>query len=145
MGSCAYTAAAHICFICDNKRRSYRIKGLGGFLIVIADSGDYGADLLRRHIQIIQQTERHNCAALGMVNAVHDISDIVKIGGYHSKLGLPWVAVKSLHYHPDGGCNFFYMGKGMLGIALRRNGCVGILYIGSDIGIAFYIFICDIT
>ena len=112
---------------------------------MIADSGYDIAYLLRRHIEVIQQTESHNSTALCVVNAVYNIADIVKISGYHSKLHLAFVIAKTLKDHFYRIRNLFNVSKGMFGIALSLDRRIGILYICVYIGILSDILISNIA
>ena len=52
-----------------------------GRVVVVADGRAHGCDLIRGHAQLVQNTERHHRAALGMVDAVDDVADVVHIPG----------------------------------------------------------------
>lgn len=63
-----------------------RVHGNARSLVVISYRGDYDGYLVGGHTHIIENTECHYRAALGMVYAVYEVSDVVQIGGYFGEL-----------------------------------------------------------
>ena len=107
------------------------------------DGGDDGTDLIHRHLQPIQQTKRHDGAALGVVGAVDDVADVMEKSGDLGKLHLPCRILQRFQDHGSRVRCFFHMGKGMLRVAdgsERHVGTADVLpnvRILADIGVSY--------
>ena len=123
-------------------KSSYRYKGGGGF-VMVPDGGDNGADLLRRHTQLVQKTERHNGAALGMVRPVDDVADIVHDSGNLGKLRRALVIAQLRQNHGGYLCHLFHTGKGMLRKAQAFQCLIRPADIGHNVRILLDVFVCD--
>ena len=77
----AHTAAANVGLVGDDEGGGNGIHRLCRALVVVADGGDDGTDLIHRHLQPVQQTKRHDGAALGVVGAVDDVADVMEKSG----------------------------------------------------------------
>lgn len=75
----AHTAAAHVAFVGYDKRGGDFADRECCAFIVVANSGDNLGDVLARHTHLVQKTEGHHGAGLGVVDSVDDIADVVHV------------------------------------------------------------------
>ena len=136
-------AAAHIGFVGNNQRRRNGIQGLGGGFVMVSDGGDNGADLLRRHTQLVQKAESHNGTALGVIRPVDDVADIVHDPGNSGKLRRALVIAQLRQDHGGYLCHLFHMGEGMLRKAQAFQRLIRPADIGHNVRILFDVFVCD--
>ena len=144
----AHTAAAHIGFVRQNQRRGHGVHRDARALVVVADGGGDGGDLLRIKASLVQDAEGHDGAALAVVHPVHQVADVVEIGGDLCHLHRPLRMIQRLQ---DIACHFRHMGhmgKAVLRIAQSDEGFVRLGDIGADGRILADLFIshhCGIT
>ena len=73
-----HAVGAHVHFIGQNERCRHGVDREGCLFVMVADGGDDGRRLAGAGAHFIEDTEGHDRAGLGMVDAVDDISDIVQ-------------------------------------------------------------------
>ena len=138
-----HPAPAHIGFVCNDQRRRNGVQGLGGGFIVVADGGYNGADLLRRHTQLIQQTERHDGTALGMIRPVDHVADIMHDPGDPGKLRRPLVIAQLCQDHGGNLRHLFHMGEGMLRKPQACQSLIRPADVGHNVRVLLDVFVCD--
>ena len=77
-----------------------------------------------------------------MVYTVDDVAYVVEIRHYLTQLDITFGIVKLAEYHMHRRSNLFNMCERMLGVALCRNGGVGIFYVSMNVWILFDIAVC---
>ena len=124
---------AHIAFIRENQSRSQRIDRISGMFVVVADSGDHLRDLVGFHPHFVENTERHDRAGLGMINAVDNVSDVVHKTGDPRKLDgtgiVPQLGKNVLRHRR----NPHHMGEAVLCVAERNKRGVCLTDIAFDL------------
>ena len=82
----ADSRGAYIALIRKDQCCGNRIDRKRGFFIVIADGRADGCDLLGRKIELVEQRERHDAAAVGVVHTVDDVADVMQASGNFRQL-----------------------------------------------------------
>lgn len=129
----AHPAAAHIGLVCQDQRRGNRIDGEGGGIVVVADGGDDGGHVSGLHAHLVQNTEGHDGAGLGVVVAVDHVADVVHKAGDAGQL-LVVLSISELGQDAGGKLGAAGdVGKAVLGKAPGQQGLVGLGDIGADL------------
>ena len=111
---------------------------------LVCDGGDDGGDILGVSAHRVQKAEGHESSALGVIDAVYHISDIVKIAGDTGQFGL-LAAVSKFQQNTAGVlCDPGDMGKTVLREAQGDQGLVRFSDILIDPLVLFDFFICDV-
>ncbi|CAN4017880.1 selenide, water dikinase SelD, partial [Dysosmobacter welbionis] len=134
-------AAADVGLVRQDQCRRHGVHRHAGALVVVADGGDDGGDLLRRTIHVVQNAEGHDRTGLGVIHPVHQVADVVKKPGDLCQLHRPLRI-------PQGGEDIGgvfrhrrHVGKAVLRIAQSGQRLVRPLDIGPDRRIVFHILI----
>ena len=115
----AHATAAHIRFIRQNQRRRHGTDRHAGALVVVTNGRRHLGDILRRHPQLVQNTERHDGAALGMIHPVDQVADVVEITRDLHQLHLPVGVAHGFENIPPRSRHPGHVGKAVFGIAQR--------------------------
>ena len=131
----ADTAAAHVGLIRQNERGGHGAYGSAGALVVVADGGDDLRDLLGGQVHVVQDAEGHDGPALGVVDAVDQVADVVEIARDLGQLHLTGGIAQGLQDIAAVLRHEAHVGKAVLGKAQRDEGLVCLFNIGTDVGI----------
>ena len=134
------TAAADVGLVRQNQRRRHSVHRLAGALVVVADGGDDGGDLLRVAVQIVQNAERHDGAGLRVVDPVHQIADVVEVACDLRHLHGPLRIAQGLQNIPRRLRHDGHMGEAVLREAQCNQRFVRPLDIGADGGVVLHVF-----
>ena len=119
--------------ITEEIRRGNRIDGEGGGIVVMADGGDDGGHVSGLHAHLVQNTEGHDGAGLGVVVAVDHVADVVHKAGDAGQL-LVVLSISELGQDAGGKLGAAGdVGKAVLGKAPGQQGLVGLGDIGADL------------
>ena len=112
-------------------------------LVVVADCGDDGRHVARRHVHVFQDAEGHHRAALRMLDAVDEVADIVQIARDARQLHLVFGVAQRLQ---DIRRRFGYarnVREAVLGKPERFERFVGAGDIGFNFFVVLNIFKCN--
>ena len=141
----AHPGAPDIGFVGDYERSGDRGHWGCSALVVVADSGNYERYLVCRHAEVVQQTESHYRAALGVVYAVYHVADVVHICGNFSEFAGALLVAQRGQYHVCRRRSALHMRVGMLRVSDGAERCVGVVDVCLYIFVATYIFVGDVT
>ena len=125
-------AAAHIRLVGQNQRCGDRIDRKCGGFVMVADGGDDSRDIFRIRAHLVKNPERHDRAALRVIDSVDNIADIMQVSRHARKLCLtfavsehPKDAAGAVRYLDD-------VGEAVFRIAKRDERFVRFQNVGSD-------------
>ena len=107
---------------------------------MVADGGDDGGDLRRVAVQIVQNAEGHDGTGLGVVDAVHQVPDIVEEPGDPRQLHRPLRVAQGPQDIPRVLRHYGDVGEAVLRKAQSDEGLVRPLDIGADGGVVLHFF-----
>ena len=99
---------------------------------MIADGRRDERDLLRLKAHVVENAERHDCAALAVIDAVDQIADVVEIACDLCQLHHPLRIAQRLQDIARLLCNSGHMRKAVLREAKGAQGSIGLRDIGMD-------------
>ena len=141
IGGFAHPGTADIGFIRQKQRRGNRVHRSAVALVVVADGGDNGSDLLRREIHPVQNPEGHHRAALTVVHPVDHIADIVEVPGNPGQFHGSFRIAQCFQNVSGGFCHPGDMGEAVFRKAQSLHGgiCLGDIYLHRRVPADFFI------